>query len=122
MVIAFAVLLVSSAIYLAGSLKQSTGKKQNTFLLMWHIVNLILLTLVLIPKAIFYIEKSSPLEVDGKNQYDFYYIVTIFISDLVDTYVDLFLLWLLYRFMQPQQILTDGRTVATAIIFARDRK
>ena len=43
-----------------------------------------------------------------------------FVKDLVDYYVDLFLLWLLYRFMRPQQILNDGNTVANALIFTHD--
>ena len=35
-------------------------------------------------------------------------------------YVDLFLLWLLYRFTRPQKFLNDGRPVASAILFAHD--
>ena len=37
-----------------------------------------------------------------------------------EIYVDLFLLWLLYRFMKPQNILKDGRTEASALLFAHD--
>ena len=37
-------------------------------------------------------------------------------------YVDLFLLWLLYRFMKPQANLKDGRTEASVLLFAHDGK
>ena len=39
-----------------------------------------------------------------------------------DLYVDLFLLWLLYRFMKPQKNLQDGRTEASVLLFAHDGK
>ena len=35
-------------------------------------------------------------------------------------YVDLFLLWLLYRFMRPQRIDNDGLTEASTLLFAHD--
>ena len=41
---------------------------------------------------------------------------------IYDLYVDLFLLWLLHRFMKPQKVLSDGRTEASAILFAHDAK
>ena len=34
--------------------------------------------------------------------------------------MDIFLLWLLYRFMKPQNILKDGNTEASALLFAHD--
>ena len=37
-------------------------------------------------------------------------------------YVDLFLLWLLYRFMKPQSSLKDGRTETSVLLFAHDSK
>ena len=42
------------------------------------------------------------------------------VESLVDTYVDLFLIFLLYKFMKPQQKLEDGRTVASAVLFTHD--
>ena len=48
-----ALLLVISACYMTRLLKISTGKKQNICILAWHIVNLFVLTMILIPKAIF---------------------------------------------------------------------
>ena len=44
----------------------------------------------------------------------------MFSSFIVGFYVDLFLLWLLYRFLKPPKILADGRTEASAIMFAHD--
>ena len=35
-------------------------------------------------------------------------------------YVDLFLLWILYKFMKPQRELKDGRTEASVLLFAHD--
>ena len=40
----------------------------------------------------------------------------------IELYVDLFFLWLLYRFMKPQIDLKDGRTKASALLFAHDGK
>ena len=39
-----------------------------------------------------------------------------------DFFVDLFLLWLLYRFMKPQRVHVDGKTEASALLFAHDGK
>ena len=36
-------------------------------------------------------------------------------------YVDLFLLYLLYKFTKPQKKLKNGMTIASAILFAHDR-
>ena len=40
----------------------------------------------------------------------------------VEIYVDLFLLWLLYRFMKPQKIFENGKTEASTLLFAHDGK
>ena len=40
----------------------------------------------------------------------------------LEFYVDLFLLWLLYRFMKPQKNSQDGRTEASVLLFAHDGK
>ena len=50
--------------------------------------------------------------------YDFYAVLTQLISAFIDFYVDLFLLWLLYKFMRPHIILNDGKTEASALMFS----
>ena len=46
--------------------------------------------------------------------------VTLVDSSVIETYVDLFLIFLLFKFMRPQQKLEDGRTVASVVLFAHD--
>ena len=58
----------------------------------------------------------------GKEKKDYYEILASIISLSTEFYVDLFLLYLLYRFMKPQRFLDDGRTEAAAILFAHDGK
>ena len=41
-------------------------------------------------------------------------------SSCTKMYVDLFLLYLLYKFTKPMEKLADGRTVASAVLFAHD--
>ena len=50
--------------------------------------------------------------------YTYYAALTELASTIIDLYVDLFLLWLLYRFMQPQPILNDGRTQASTLLLS----
>ena len=50
--VTIALLLVFSALFLSTSLRQTTGKKQNTLLLSLHIANLFLLSIVLVSSAI----------------------------------------------------------------------
>ena len=67
----------------------------------WHIVNLVLMYSALIVEAIFVAkEESSDLEYD-KEKFEYYDDIAEFINDIIGVYVDLFLLWLLYRFMRP---------------------
>ena len=40
--------------------------------------------------------------------------------ELSEVYVDLFLIYLLYKFMNPQRALDDGRNEASVLIFAHD--
>ena len=44
------------------------------------------------------------------------------ISYSTEIYVDLFLLFLLYKFMKPQKILKDGRTEISTLLFVHDSK
>ena len=53
-------------------------------------------------------------------RYAYYDAVDILVQKFIEIYVDLFLLWLLYRFMKPQKMLKDGRTEASALLFAHD--
>ena len=46
--------------------------------------------------------------------------MTSLVSCFVESYVDLVLLWLLYRFMKPLKTLEDGTTEAEALLFAHD--
>ena len=121
--IVFSLLLVVSACYITSWVKKSTGKKQNTCLLTWHIVNLFTLTIVIALNAILY-KKSNSFQEDDKNywKYQYIYMVIGLVKLNTEFYVDLFLLWLLYRFMKPQKNLLDGRTEASVLLFAHDGK
>ena len=55
-------------------------------------------------------------------QYRYYEAIIELFQLSTELYMDLFFLWLLYRFMKPQNILQDGRTEASAILFAHDGK
>ena len=52
------------------------------------------------------------------------YLYYFFLFDLINAIfafiVDLFLLWLLYRFMRPQKIIDDQSTEASVLLFAHD--
>ena len=116
-------LLVVSACYITNWIRDSTGKKQNTCLLTWHIINLFILTIVIALKALPYWKYYSFLRNDKEYlKYKYYYYVTDLVELNVDLYVDLFLLWLLYRFMKPQKNSQDGRTEASVLLFAHDGK
>ena len=52
------------------------------------------------------------------GKYTYYAALAELASACIDLYVDLFLLWLLYRFMQPQPILNDGRTQASTLLLS----
>ena len=53
-------------------------------------------------------------------RYAYYDAIDILVQKFIEIYVDLFLLWLLYRFMKPQKILEDGKTEASALLFAHN--
>ena len=56
------------------------------------------------------------------QRYDFYHMVSRIVALFIEFYVDLFMLWLLYRFMKPQKIVVNDRTEASALLFAHDGK
>ena len=69
---------------------------------MWHIANLFLLTAVLIWNAVYYVLYSlADADTLDYAKYQFYFYLSVPVSDLIDIYVGLFLLWLLYKFMKP---------------------
>ena len=70
--------------------------------------------------AVYLYEAGSIKEDDYRLGY--YYLVSEIVVINFEFYVDLFLLWLLYRFIKPQNILKDGRTQASALLFAHDGK
>ena len=117
----FSLILVFSVVNLTRSVMKSTGRKQNILLVNLHICNLLLLIVILALKAVYY-HKAESVPYGSKQYWTFYYyqMLTELGSEFVDIYVDLFLLWLLYRFMKPQKILEDGRTEANALLFAHD--
>ena len=73
--------------------------------------------------AYFYNEATS-FDEDDKDYWKFQYYsdTSSLIQHNVEIYVDLFLLWLLYRFMKPQKNLQDGRTEASVLLFSHDGK
>ena len=117
----FSLILVISACQIASWITRSTGKRQNTCLLTWHVINLFLLAAVTTLYAIFYYGADS-VEEGSVDWIRYEYLATIaMLAQLnIGLYVDLFLLWLLYRFMKPQNILQDGSTEASALLFAHD--
>ena len=100
--VVFSLLLVVSAYYITIWLRKSSGKKHNTCLLAWHIVNLFILTIIIALYAIF-INKANSFDEDDKDywKYQFYKDASDLANLNVEFYVDLFLLWLLHRFMKP---------------------
>ena len=70
--IVFSLLLVVSACYITNWVRKSTGKKQNTCLLMLHIVNLFILTIVNALAAILY-QKAYSFEENDKDYWKFEY-------------------------------------------------
>ena len=50
----FSLILAGSAFYLARSVRNTTGKEQNTCLLNWHIFNSVVLIVTLTIYAIYY--------------------------------------------------------------------
>ena len=115
----FSLVLVISALYLAKSVREYTQKKQNTCLVNWHICNLLLLTSLLVLNAVIYHKALKTKDTKAIfDKYDYYSLITSIVSTCVDFYVDLFLLWLLYKFMKPQLILSDGKTEASVLLLS----
>ena len=93
--------LAASAYYLSKFMSQFTEKKQNTCLLVWHIVNVFVMTAVYVSIAL--ISVGIYRGWGDSQTLGNYREVGQLASTFVDFYVDLFLLWLLYRFMRPEK-------------------
>ena len=116
-----ALLLVFSALYLSHSLHQSTGKKQNRCLIICHFACLILNTSILIARAIF-AYKSTYAETDLDNQkFKFHFTVSNCLCDIIDIFTDLFLLWMLYKFIKPKDSNTENYNNITAVLFVQNQ-
>ena len=53
-------------------------------------------------------------------KYLYYFFLFDLIYAIFGFFVDLFLLWLLYRFMKPQKTIDGHRTEASVLLFAHD--
>ena len=86
--------------------------------------NLILLILILTLTNVYLNKANTSFNGDKEVfwKYYFYYAITTIASMTVEFYVDLFLLFLLYRFMRPKKVLKNGMTEACALFFAHDSK
>ena len=80
-------------------MKKLTGKDQNKCLLVWHVLNVLLKAVVFFLIEFLKIAKKTDLIVPLTS--DLYTKILRIVSTLVNLYVDLFLLWLLYRFNKP---------------------
>ena len=72
----------------------------------------------------YFFNEATSFDEDDKDYWKFQYYsdTSSLIQHNVEIYVDLFLLWLLYRFMKPQKNLQDGRTEASVLLFSHDGK
>ena len=71
-----------------------------------HVINLFILIIVATLQAVFYLKwHTGKLTLEEFYKFDYYEAVADLVSLNIEFYVDLFLLWLLYRFMKPQNIL-----------------
>ena len=82
---------------------------------------MLLLVTVLALYASFY-HKRIKSEKDSEVfwQYHYYETLADITSIFIEIYVDLFLLWLLYRFMRPQNILDSQSLEISALLFVHD--
>ena len=85
-------------------------------------MNLFLFTASFFIYATFYAKYLDSTTEHESWKYAYFYLLSRLISDIVSFYVDLFLLWLLYRFMRPQESSTDGWTAASIVLFVHDAK
>ena len=100
--VVFSVILVISACFIASWVERSTGKKHNSYLLAWHVINLFLLIVTMTFVGVSCLKVNYENEgSQNQNIYTYYNYVSLLVQLNTEFYVDLFLLWLLYRFMKP---------------------
>ena len=101
--VVFSLLLIISACYITSYVRNTTGKKQNTCLLIWHIFNLLILIIVTVIHGVLAFKRDLNYVVEDIDAYRYKYYgqITSLVRLNTEFYVDLFLLWLLYRFMKP---------------------
>ena len=73
----FTLLLTISACYIASYVRGSTGKKQNTCLLIWHVFNLLILIIITLFIAIFIIKQDPSFLDEGEDPSLYRYYDTI---------------------------------------------
>ena len=75
--VVFSVLLTISACYIANNVRISTGKKQNTCLLTWHVFNLLILIIVTVFVAVYDLKQYPDFEDEDEDpdKYHYYEIV-----------------------------------------------
>ena len=89
---------------------------------MWHVVNVFVMTAVYVSIALISVGMYSGWA--DYNTLGVYRDAFQLVSTCVDFYVDLFLLWLLYRFMRPDRgdiRFRKASSFSSALLFAHDR-
>ena len=90
-----------------------TGRKPNNCLLLWHVINVLISAVIGLVHFVQVLEYSAvarensgddPCEILARQEV-YYQILMIQPFQIVaEIYVDLFLLWLLYRFVKPSKV------------------
>ena len=101
-------ILAWSAFYLTRCIKELTGSNPNNCLLMWHIINVFLSACAFaVAMALFWYssshssDASTPCEELNLKREKYRYIIGRIAQHGFQTYYDLFLLYLLYRYSSP---------------------
>ena len=115
----FSLILTIAVIILSISIKKHTGKQQNICLVNWHIMNLLLLIACLLFSAV---AQNLSLKNPDDLDYKFYLTLSNLLELIVEFYVDMFLLWLLYRFLRPVELPGDKSDVLGLLIVHNTRK
>ena len=104
----FILILAGSAIYLARSMKKIIGSEIKVCLVTWHICNLLCFLAILVLAAVLDVKEKFTIE-DSEDHWKYFYFYTLakITAYFVGIYMDLFLLWLLYKFMKVQITMRD---------------
>ena len=89
-------------------MKKITGSEIKICLVTWHICNLLCFLAILVLAAVLDVKEKYTIEdsEDHWKYFYFYYLAKI-TAYFVGIYMDLFLLWLLYKFMKVQITMRD---------------